>query len=139
MIVSGVAYDTDLDEIELILLKMGHLFQFKDDYIDCFGDTTITGKIGTDIENGRCCALIITALGMCDERQRNILLNNYGIDCKTNIKVVKDIYEELNLKNILKKKMVDMYKDISLYTKKLDNEKTACVKIIEYIRSRITL
>ena len=64
--------------VEEILLKMGHLFQVQDDFIDCFGDPSITGKIGTDIEDGKCCWNIVTALDVCSSTQRAVLQTNYG-------------------------------------------------------------
>ncbi|RWS18495.1 hypothetical protein B4U80_01701, partial [Leptotrombidium deliense] len=34
--------------------KIGILFQAQDDFIDVYGDSNETGKIGTDIRNGKC-------------------------------------------------------------------------------------
>ena len=52
----------------------------KDDYLDCYGDPTITGKIGTDIEESKCSWLVIQALKKADNEQRLILEVSIIID-----------------------------------------------------------
>lgn len=56
---------------------MGRFFQVQDDFLDCFGDPEITGKIGTDIEDGKCTWLIVTALPLCDHKQRQLIEVTY--------------------------------------------------------------
>lgn len=57
---------------------MGHFFQVQDDYLDCFGDPAVTGKIGTDIEDNKCGWLINKALQICTEEQRATLEKHYA-------------------------------------------------------------
>lgn len=45
----------------------------QDDYIDCYGDPALTGKVGTDIEENKCGWLVIQALQLANPEQRKIL------------------------------------------------------------------
>lgn len=45
----------------------------KDDFLDCYGDPEVIGKIGTDIQENKCSWLVIQALKKATESQREIL------------------------------------------------------------------
>ncbi|KAJ5069332.1 farnesyl-pyrophosphate synthetase [Anaeramoeba ignava] len=86
-----------LKEAKPILLEMGKYFQIQDDYLDCYGDPQILGKIGTDIQDGKCSWLIVQALEIADENQKQLLYKNYSHDSPKSISIIKKIYQELDL------------------------------------------
>ena len=79
-----------------------HFFQVQDDYLDCYGDPKITGKIGTDIQEGKCSGLFVTAMQNSTKTQKEILLENYGCKSEKSVKIVREIYQDL--------KMIQLYK-----------------------------
>ena len=48
-------------------------YKIKDDFLDCFGDPEVIGKIGTDIEDNKCSWLIVQALSKANGEQRKRL------------------------------------------------------------------
>ncbi|XP_070566291.1 farnesyl pyrophosphate synthase-like [Ptychodera flava] len=95
-----------------ILLQMGHYFQIQDDYLDCYGNAEITGKIGTDIQDNKCSWLVVQALQRANQQQRMVLQENYGYPDEKKVAEVKRIYEELNLKNLYLEFEEESYKTI---------------------------
>uniref|UniRef100_A0A2K5LWD5 Farnesyl pyrophosphate synthase n=1 Tax=Cercocebus atys TaxID=9531 RepID=A0A2K5LWD5_CERAT len=74
-----------------ILQEMGEFFQIQDDYLDLFGDPSVTGKFGTDIQDNKSCWLVVQCL------QWEILKENYGQKEAKKVAQVKALYEELDL------------------------------------------
>ncbi|XP_028399804.1 farnesyl pyrophosphate synthase-like [Dendronephthya gigantea] len=83
-----------------ILLEMGEFFQIQDDYLDCYGDPEVTGKVGTDIEETKCSWLLVQALQRVDQEQMNVLKVNYGVNDPVAVAKVKEIYSKLNIKKV---------------------------------------
>ncbi|KAK7792012.1 hypothetical protein R5R35_003476 [Gryllus longicercus] len=84
-------------QAKTILLEMGHFFQVQDDFLDCFGDPEITGKIGTDIQDGKCSWLVVVALQRVTPEQRAILEECYGSKNPEHVAAVKELYKLIGL------------------------------------------
>lgn len=80
-----------------ILLKIGHLYQVQDDYLSYYGNFKVLGKFGTDVEEGKCTWLIVTALQCATPEQRNILTECYGSNDPEKIERVKQLYDDLDI------------------------------------------
>ncbi|KAF0757951.1 farnesyl pyrophosphate synthase-like [Aphis craccivora] len=44
-----------------------------DDFLDCYGDLEVTGKIDTDMEDGKCSWLAVVALQKTNSEQKKIM------------------------------------------------------------------
>lgn len=69
----GIADPKDLQQARDILLPLGEYFQIQDDFLDCYGDPEVIGKIGMDIQDNKCSWLINKALQKASASQRQIL------------------------------------------------------------------
>jgi len=114
--------DGDLHErAQNILMKIGSLFQVQDDYLDCYGDPTVTGKVGTDIEDNKCSWLIVKAIKIATEGQLVTLSQNYGKKDSSSVGIVKDIYSELGIADLFHAYENDTYTEISQDIKNLED------------------
>ncbi|XP_078448642.1 farnesyl pyrophosphate synthase isoform X2 [Lampetra planeri] len=100
MYIAGIESEEAHENAKAILLEMGEFFQIQDDYLDCFGDPEVTGKIGTDIEDNKCGWLVVQALKKASPEQRIILEENYGRHDVEKIARVKDVYTALELERV---------------------------------------
>lgn len=84
-------------QAKTLLLEMGSFFQVQDDYLDCFGTPDVTGKIGTDIEDGKCSWLAVVALQRVTPEQRKLMQDCYGSKDPSKVSNIKNLYLELGL------------------------------------------
>lgn len=84
-------------QTKTILLEIGQFFQAQDDFLDCFGDPAVTGKIGTDIEEGKCTWLAVVCMQRASAEQKEIMKECYGSSDPEKVARVKKLYEELGL------------------------------------------
>lgn len=97
---SGVEEESAYRISQDICVAMGQYFQIQDDYLDCFGDPEVIGKIGTDIEDNKCSWLVVQALERANEDQRKIIENCYGKSDQAAVKQVKDVYKQIGLEEV---------------------------------------
>ncbi|OXB53690.1 hypothetical protein ASZ78_014930, partial [Callipepla squamata] len=69
-----------------------------DDYLDCFGDPALTGKVGTDIQDNKCSWLVVQCLQRITPAQRRVLEENYGQKEPEKVAKVKELYESVGMK-----------------------------------------
>lgn len=84
-------------QTKTILLEIGLFYQTQDDFLDCFGDPAVTGKIGTDIEEGKCTWLSVVAMQRASDEQKELMKQCYGSSDPEKVARVKKLYEELGL------------------------------------------
>lgn len=68
----GMEDERAFDLARDICVRLGQFFQIQDDYLDCYGDPAVIGKVGTDIEDNKCSWLVVQALVRCTDAQRTI-------------------------------------------------------------------
>ena len=66
-------------EAEKILIKIGHLFQVQNDFLDYYSKEEIGEKSGTDIQEGKCTWPIMIALERATAEQKRILKVNLSL------------------------------------------------------------
>lgn len=109
MYMAGIDGEKEHANAKKILLEMGEFFQIQDDYLDLFGDPSVTGKVGTDIQDNKCSWLVVQCLQRATPEQRQILQENYGQKEAEKVARVKALYEELDLPAVFSQYEEDSY------------------------------
>merc|ERR1711937_477980 len=90
----------DQEQLDLLMdicKKLGWLFQVQDDFLDVYGDVSITGKIGTDIQDKKCSWLVCRALQLATPEHKQTLKEHYGKPEEEPISKVKTVFNDLNI------------------------------------------
>ncbi|XP_012343965.1 farnesyl diphosphate synthase [Apis florea] len=119
---AGITESEIYKQAENILLKIGHLFQVRDDYLDCYGKREVIGKSGTDIQEGKCSWPIVVALQRATTEQKKILKECYGVADEEKIKRVKQIYEEIGVSNIYSDYEEETHNLLNAYIQQLSSK-----------------
>jgi farnesyl diphosphate synthase len=120
MILAGNTDEASYQAAKEILLTMGEYFQVQDDYLDCFGDPSVIGKVGTDIQDNKCSWLVVQALERCNEEQKNVLRQNYGAWDNQKVETIKELYRTLDLPNVFAQYEEDSYQRIQKALDEID-------------------
>lgn len=91
--------------VKKVAYQIGFLFQSQDDFLDVYGDPKITGKIGTDIQDGKCTWLAVRALQKMHKTPEKWgaklieeFKTSFGSVDPEKVEKIKRIYDELQLK-----------------------------------------
>jgi len=112
MLMAGISSKPAFEAAKEILLPMGEYFQIQDDYLDCYGDPKVIGKVGRDIEENKCSWLVVQALLRASPPQRALIDKHYGIDNPEDVAIIKKVYLDIGLPDIFKRYEDDSYVDL---------------------------
>ena len=107
--------DDEAEKIYDFGLNLGIAFQLQDDYLDTFGDEALFGKqIGGDIAENKKTFLYLNAIEVCDNDDKEKLMNFYASRDQNNNKVkeVTRIFEKNNLPEIAKNE-IEFYTNLA--------------------------
>lgn len=112
MRLAGVHEASAYDLARTICVEMGEYFQIQDDYLDCFGDPEVIGKVGTDIQDNKCSWLVVQALQKSNAKQASLLKANYGQWNDGKVEKIKKLYRELELPKLYETYEESFYQSI---------------------------
>ncbi|KAH9632603.1 hypothetical protein HF086_001846 [Spodoptera exigua] len=126
-------------ELHDFCMELGILMQAQDDYLDAFGNETITGKNGRDIQEGKCTWFSVTALQHCNSAQLSIFKEYYGGNDVEHVKRIKQLYDELNLRHVYEQYELKMYKDLlhRIRDMPLEGARTLLTAILNFCYKRM--
>nr|Q58GE8.1 RecName: Full=Geranyl diphosphate synthase [Ips pini]AAX55632.1 geranyl diphosphate synthase [Ips pini] len=93
-----------IKQLDPVLMRIGMMHQSQNDFKDLYRDQGEVLKqaeksvLGTDIKTGQLTWFAQKALSICNDRQRKIIMDNYGKEDNKNSEAVREVYEELDLK-----------------------------------------
>jgi farnesyl diphosphate synthase len=118
ILVSGRTFTgEDLRAVRRVNLMIGELFQAQDDILDCFGDPTVIGKIGRDIEEGKCTWLLYTALAetrtLASDTYQELVDLFSSPRSPTSVQRVKSIYKDIQIESLFESFTTDLNTEIN--------------------------
>ncbi len=124
--------------------NIGLAFQLKDDFLDVYGETEVFGKeIGGDIVANKKTFMLIKAKELAkgeDLNKLNELLKSKNIERETKVVSVKEIYNKLNIHDLVKKRIEDLNQlalDYLAQVSIAENKKSELKKLAENLIHRI--
>lgn len=102
-----------LQKIESMCFEVGEYFQFQKDFLNCYVDSRVTGKEATDIQEGKCTWLAVTCIQRATKTQKEIMKRFYGKDNLESVDRVKQLYDELSIRDLCAMHEEESYNAIS--------------------------
>ncbi|KAG5880161.1 hypothetical protein JTB14_001651 [Gonioctena quinquepunctata] len=111
-------------EAKDVLLYMGFYYQMHSDFTDCFGDPEELGKTGTDMIEGTCTWPVVKALEKASPYQKEMLKKHYGKNEDESVRIILNIYDELNLRKEFERCEDQIYEEIRSRISRLPKQLT---------------
>jgi geranylgeranyl diphosphate synthase type II len=128
---------SDCENLYQFGYNLGMAFQIQDDVLDTYGNPSIFGKaIGGDIISNKKTFLLVSALIRAQGQQMKkleSLLKSNEIDGNEKIKTVKNIFDELEIKQLADAKINHYFKTAMEYLDKIDVIKHRKENIIKFV------
>ena len=86
------------DELVSSLIELGQFFQVQDDFLDVYGDPEITGKIGSDISEGKCSWMAIRLMELMSSEDIALFKAHYGQQSTESVSLIKKLFDKYELK-----------------------------------------
>ncbi|KAJ8717851.1 hypothetical protein PYW07_005781 [Mythimna separata] len=130
--------ERDTTELVNICLELGKILQFQNDHKDIYWDEASSGKIGTDIQEGKLTWFAVAALERCNEAQRSIFKQYYGSKNPEHEKRIKQLFDELQIDKVYEEFRNSMYESLEHRIHKLPRKEETefCLEIMEAIRQQ---
>jgi farnesyl diphosphate synthase len=112
-IICGEDNESVFEVLKTISIELGCKFQIQDDYLDCFADPAILGKIGTDIKDHKHTWLVSLALTLMNAEQRALLEAHYGKETKEDEVAIRQLYRDLNIPALYLQQEEESYRRIT--------------------------
>ncbi|KAJ8717208.1 hypothetical protein PYW08_005607 [Mythimna loreyi] len=131
--------ERDTTELVNICLELGKILQYQNDHKDIYWDEASSGKIGTDIQEGKLTWFAAKALEHCNAAQRSIFKEYYGSKDPEHEKRIKQLYDELQIDKVYEKFRNSTYESLEHRIRKLPRKEETefCLEIMEAIRMQI--
>ena len=114
----------DQDNLYKFGEQIGLAFQLQDDLLDVYGDPKVFGKnIGGDITSNKKTYMLINALNLANEKQRQELkkwIAAKDFDRNEKVKAVTKLYDEIGIRQLCERKMDEYYDRALEYLAKVD-------------------
>ncbi len=118
--------------------NIGLLFQIQDDFLDFYGDEKLIGKLlGGDVFENKKTFLYLKALKSCDNKQKKNLINIYHSNDNNKYLKVKDIFDELKIRDKTEDKMIELSDKIFSLINNLNIDSDKKSLFLEYIKKLI--
>lgn len=111
-------------QLRQIAYDLGYLFQAQDDYLDCFGDSSITGKSNlVDLAEGKCTWVTCALIEKLEKTNKSVELDNFKKNFSTKdenkLIIARNIIVEQGIEEdclkFQKQKVSELHQDIMSY------------------------